>query len=172
MGADPTSMAPGTTGACSPMPSIGVLLDAEVPDRSHALESVAAHMAASHGLEAAPILRALRRRELVGSTALGDGLAIPHARVAGIERPALLFMRTRRPIPFFAPDGKPVSLVVGICVPERGDNSEHLQMLAIVAALFSEPAFRTCVTTTQNESAVRLAFESGFIRATATRRIS
>ncbi len=69
------------------------MLDVELHDRRHALEWSAATIARVRGLGPAPIFRALWRRELVGSTALGYGVAIPHARIDGIERPLTLFVR-------------------------------------------------------------------------------
>src|SRR5450631_504492 len=72
-----------------------------------------------------------------GSTALGAGFAIPHARINGIARPLTLFMRTRLPVAFDAPDGKPVSDLLAIMVPADGAKEDHLQLLALVARLFS-----------------------------------
>ncbi|SCK60552.1 Phosphotransferase system mannitol/fructose-specific IIA domain (Ntr-type) [Variovorax sp. HW608] len=120
-----------------------ILFDVDVRDRAHALELAAAAICSgAQGLDPLPVSRALWRREQTGSTALGEGLAIPHARIGGITRPTTLLMRTRRPVPFDAPDGKPVSQLLVIVVPEGGAQEDHLQMLALVAQLFSDRDFR------------------------------
>ena len=102
----------------------------------------AEHIGRAHGLDPAPILRALMRREQAGSTALGHGVAIPHGRIGGLARPLTLFMRTRTSIPFGAPDGKPVSNWLVIMVPADGATDDHLQLLALVAGAFSDRDFR------------------------------
>src|SRR5450631_679026 len=95
-----------------------------------------------------------------GSTALGAGFAIPHARINGIARPLTLFMRTRLPVAFDAPDGKPVSDLLAIMVPADGAKEDHLQLLALVARLFSDHGFRT-----QLDSAPDTTTAAGVFRA-------
>jgi PTS system nitrogen regulatory IIA component len=119
-----------------------ILLDVDVWDQAHAFEVMAATIGRAHGLEPDPIFRALSRREQAGSTALGNGFAIPHARIWGIARPLTLFMRTRRPIEFRAPDDLPVKDLLGILAPADGAKEDHLQLLALVAQLFSDHEFR------------------------------
>jgi PTS system nitrogen regulatory IIA component len=125
----------------------GIHLDVPLRDARHALEFVAEAIGVRHGLEVAPIFRALSRREQAGSTGLGAGLAIPHARIQGINRPLTLLVRAREPIDFNAPDRHPVSLVLAILVPEHGRRDDHLKLLALVAELFSNPSFRARMDT-------------------------
>jgi nitrogen PTS system EIIA component len=127
-----------------------IILHAELRDRLHALESAASEIGRMHGLDAEPILRALWRRELVGSTAIGCGVAIPHARIGGIERPITLFMRPKWAIDFGAPDAKPVGNILVIMVPRDGDTDEHLQLLATIAQMFSDSAFRGRIAAAMN----------------------
>ena len=87
------------------------------------------------------VFRALWRREQSGSTAVGHGIAIPHARIPGITDPVVLFVRTKLAIPFGAPDHQPVSAFFVILVPEHA-NEEHLRILATVSEMFSDKAFR------------------------------
>lgn len=119
-----------------------IVLDVDARSAAAVLETAAAYLGRAHALDAAPILRALSRREQVGSTGLGMGIAIPHARIDGIARPLTLFLRTRDPIEFGAPDGKPVSKFLVIMVPADGANDVHLQLLALVAQAFSDRGFR------------------------------
>ena len=71
-----------------------VVLDLNVPDKVRALEEAALLVEGRHHLNHAPVFRALWRREQSGSTGLGHGIAIPHARIAGIAEPIILLMRT------------------------------------------------------------------------------
>jgi PTS system nitrogen regulatory IIA component len=136
-------------------------LDVPLRDARHALEFIADTIGVHHGLEAAPIFRALARREQAGSTALGAGFAIPHARIHGIDRPSTLLVRARRPIEFNAPDLNPVSLMLAILVPEHGRRDDHLRLLALVAELFSNPAFRARMDTGANAGIVAASLRAG-----------
>jgi len=135
-----------------------IILDAELRGRRHTLESAAAEIGRMHGLDPQPILRALWRREMVGSTALGCGVAIPHARIGGIERPMTLFMRSKWAIDFDAPDGKPVSNILVIMVPSDGDTDDHLQLLAMIAQMFSDGGFRSRIAAAASPAEAHAAF--------------
>lgn len=144
-----------------------ILLEVDVRDRPHALEVAAEAIGRAHGLDPAPICRALWRREQIGSTALGEGFAIPHARISGIARPLTLFIRTKLAIAFDAPDGKPVSDVLVIMVPADGANDDHLQLLALVSRLFSDRGFRAQLHSAPDPTAAADAFRAGVARVIA-----
>lgn len=144
-----------------------ILFDVDVRDRSHALQVVAAAICRAHGLDPAPVFRALWRREQAGSTALGEGFAIPHARIGGIVQPTTLFMHIRNAIAFDAQDGRPVSQLLVLLVPEDGATDDHLQLLALVARLFSDRRFRTQLDRAQEAMAAADAFRAGIARLTA-----
>jgi PTS system nitrogen regulatory IIA component len=118
-----------------------ILLGLDVPGKTRALEEIAAHLGSRHHLRHTNISSALIRREKSGSTAVGHGLAIPHARISGIGEPIVLLARTKAPIKFGAPDHEPVSVMFVIIVPENA-NEEHLQILGTVAEMFSSEGFR------------------------------
>ena len=82
-----------------------VLLDVDASDGKRVLRLAANHFASGNALDPDVVFRALCRREQVGSTALGTGIAIPHARIPWISRPLTLFMRIREAVAFDAPDG-------------------------------------------------------------------
>src|SRR5271166_6450351 len=119
-----------------------VAVDLDVQGKIALLHAAAEMLQRFGRIEAEPIFRALHRREQAGSTGLGNGLAIPHARVPGIDEPVTLFVRTKIPIRFGAPDGKSVSEFFIMLVPAEGAPEAQLQLLRSVAELFSEPAFR------------------------------
>lgn len=141
-----------------------VHIDVPLEDSTQALQYIAGAVAQAHRLDPAPIFRALSRREQAGSTGLGAGFAIPHARIPGIERPLTLLLRVKKPIDFKAPDHEPVSLVLGILVPEHGDRDDHLRLLACVAELFSQPKFRARMDTDADVETLRESFQAGISR--------
>lgn len=94
----------------------------------------------THGNSADDILASLAGREKLGSTGLGHGVAIPHGRIAGVDRAVGAFMRLRHPVEYAAHDGSPVDLVFGLLVP-RQSTEAHLQVLARLAERFAEEDF-------------------------------
>lgn len=135
-----------------------VALDLDVHGRSEVLTAIANLLKHSCRIEAEPIFRALERREQAGSTAVGNGLAIPHARIPGIDAPVTMFARTRSPIRFGSADGKPVSDFFVILVPAEGATETHLQLLRSAAELFSNPAFCATLAAATRASGVADAF--------------
>jgi nitrogen PTS system EIIA component len=147
-----------------------IILDLPARDREHVLEAAAHAIGRTHGLQSTPIFDALWRREQAGSTALGEGFAIPHARIVGIARPLTLYLRTKPPVPFEASDGKPVSDLLVILVPSHGFRDDHLQLLALVARLFSDKRFRRQIHEASDKTVVSNAFRSGIERAIGAQR--
>jgi PTS system nitrogen regulatory IIA component len=87
------------------------------------------------------VFDSLFAREKLGSTGLGQGVAIPHGRIKGLRDAAAAFIRMKEPIPFDAPDGKPVSLICVLLVPEKATDL-HLQILSELAQMFSDKSLR------------------------------
>ena len=133
-------------------------LELDVHSRWEALETIAVMIGNARGLPAQRILRALWRREMASSTAVGSGFAIPHARIDGITEPITFFARTKSVIDFAAADGEWVSELFVILVPANGDNNRHLHMLALVARAFSDTRFRTRLARMSDRGGVRSAF--------------
>lgn len=144
-----------------------ILFDIDVRDRPNALQVAAAAICRNLGLDPAPVFHALWRREQAGSTALGEGFAIPHARMCGIVQPTTLFMQTKHAIVFDAPDGRPVSQLLVLMVPEDGATDDHLRLLALVAQLFSDRRFRSQLDHSPDSTAVADAFRAGIARLTS-----
>jgi PTS system nitrogen regulatory IIA component len=113
-----------------------------VTSKKKALEAVAALLGSADDTVAAQsIADGLFARERLGSTALGSGVAIPHTRSGAVDTATGAFLALAPPIDFDAADGQPVDLVFGLIVPEDSTN-EHLQILAKLAELFSNPSIR------------------------------
>lgn len=118
-----------------------VALDVDVADPGGLLEFAAALIARRHGLSAPDVARELATREGLGSTALGHGVALPHARIVGLPRSVAALVRTRQPIGFAAADGKPVWSFLVLLVPAQAAD-QHLKLIAEAAGLFNDPSFR------------------------------
>jgi PTS system nitrogen regulatory IIA component len=118
-----------------------IALDLDVASKSRLFEAAGALFAASSGLDATTVSASLAAREKLGSTGLGQGIAIPHGRIKGLKEARGAFLRLKQPVPFDAPDGKPVSQVFVLLVPEQATDL-HLQLLSELAQMFSEKAFR------------------------------
>jgi PTS system nitrogen regulatory IIA component len=101
------------------------------------LRDLAARAAAGLKLDARKIYAALNAREVLGSTGLGGGFALPHARVEGLDRMFGLFARVSTPIPYDAIDDEPVDLVFLLLIPAEA-GGEHLAALAAISRQFHE----------------------------------
>ncbi|HHJ16740.1 MAG TPA: PTS IIA-like nitrogen-regulatory protein PtsN [Gammaproteobacteria bacterium] len=86
------------------------------------------------------IFNSLIGRERLGSTGLGNGVALPHGRIRGLKQPIAALVTLKHGIDFDAIDRKPVDLLFALLVPEESTD-EHLQILAQLASLFSDPEF-------------------------------
>lgn len=110
-------------------------------DRGAVLDVAARLLGAGTASDAGLIGERLTGRERLASTAIGHGVAIPHARIAGIERTVGVFLRLEQAVDFGAADGIPVDLVFAMAVPEHFIE-QHLQQLAELAERFAAPEFR------------------------------
>lgn len=117
------------------------LLDVPVSSKKKLLEYLASFIANLTDSSATDIFERLLSRERLGSTGIGEGIAIPHCRLPGCSQPIGLLLKLDEAIDFDAMDHRPVDLVFALVVPEEA-NSQHLQVLATLARNFSEPDFR------------------------------
>jgi PTS system nitrogen regulatory IIA component len=123
-------------------------------DRDEVLEAAARLIAADTDVAAADVAASLRLRERLGSTAIGDGVAIPHGRSAAFAQPRAAFLRLRPAVEFAAADGAPVDLVFAMAVPD-GMPQEYLQWLSELAERFSDPALRDALRNAPDADALR-----------------
>ncbi len=121
--------------------SENVLLDLDVNSKKRVFEQAGLLFENHLHIARGKIFDSLFAREKLGSTALGQGVAIPHGRIKGLREAVGALIRTREPIPFDAPDSKPVNLIFVLLVPERATDL-HLQVLSELAQMFSDKAFR------------------------------
>ncbi len=115
-----------------------VLLDLGAASKDEVLRHLSAEAAARLGRPEAEVLAALEARESLGSTALGRGVALPHARLPGEHAPVTLFARLRRAVEFEARDEEPVDLVILVLWPEAAPEG-FLPMLSETCRSLREP---------------------------------
>jgi nitrogen PTS system EIIA component len=106
-----------------------------------------------HGIARSQVFDSLFARERLGSTALGQGVAIPHGRIKGLKEALGALVRLAQPIAFDAPDGQPVSLVFVLLVPEQA-TEKHLQILSELAQMFSDKALREAMNQASDAAAL------------------
>lgn len=131
-----------------------VLLDVDVSTKEQVLRKVASLLAARQHLPEAAILDGMLAREQLGSTGVGHGVAIPHARMQQCGAAAAVFLRTKVGVPFDAPDSRPVSVFLGLIVPNMA-NERHLQLLATAAGMLSDRSFRDKLRACTDASALK-----------------
>ena len=111
---------------------------------------------AGPGLSARAVFDRLVARERLGSTGLGEGCALPHARVPGLDCALAAFLRLEKGVDFDSPDREPVDLVIGLLVPEESTD-EHLELLAGLARTLSDESVRTSVRSADEPERIREA---------------
>lgn len=120
-----------------------------VNGKKQALQEVAERAAAVSGLSSREIFDAVMRRERLGSTSVGDGVAIPHGKLANCPRIFACFARLERPIDFEAMDGLPVDLIFLLIAPESA-GADHLKALALVARVLRAPGIASQLRNTRD----------------------
>ncbi|WP_395445085.1 PTS IIA-like nitrogen regulatory protein PtsN [Caulobacter sp. UC70_42] len=132
-----------------------VALRAGAPGKRQALSLVADVAARVLGVDAHTTLEGLMDREAAGSTGVGEGVAIPHARVDGLDRVRAVVVRLDTPVPFDALDDKPVDLLVALFAP-RDASAQHLRALARVARMMRQPETRAALRQARSADAIHV----------------
>jgi PTS system nitrogen regulatory IIA component len=118
-----------------------VVVGLEASSKKRVFEQAGILFENRYGLARSLVYDALFAREKLGSTGLGQGIAIPHGRIKGLKEVRAAFLRLASPVQFDAPDGKPVGYVFILLVPEAA-TEHHLQLLSELAQMFSDKTFR------------------------------
>lgn len=125
-------------------------------DQAVAMNDLSRRAAALLQLPAAPVAAALAAREGLGSTGVGGGIAVPHARLPSLNHLVALFARLERPVDWRAVDHRPVDLVFLLLSP-TGANQEHLAALAMVTRRLRDAHVATAIRAAATPDAVREA---------------
>jgi PTS system nitrogen regulatory IIA component len=121
----------------------------KVGSKKQALQELSERAAKVCGLPAREIFDALLQRERLGSTGIGNGIAIPHGKLAKVDRIFGVFARVDKPIDFESLDGEPVDLILLLLAPESA-GADHLKALARAARLLRSQAITAKLRTTRD----------------------
>lgn len=140
--------------------NIGELLDrtaisarVSAANKKKALAVIAEIAARNFGLEPGNVLDALIEREAAGSTGVGHGVAVPHARLEGLQRMRGVFVRLEQPVEFQSVDDQPVDLLFALFAPKNA-GAEHLRALARVSRLLRQGELREQLRKARSADAV------------------
>jgi PTS system nitrogen regulatory IIA component len=122
-----------------------VLVDLQASSKKRLFEQAGLLFENHHGIARSLVFDSLFARERLGSTGLGQGVAIPHGRIKGLKEALGAFIRLAQPVAFDAPDGAPVTLAFILLVPEKA-TEKHLQILSELAQMFSDRALREAMS--------------------------
>ncbi len=141
------------------LPAANIMIDLDAGSKAQLFGAIGRMFEANRGLKSDQIVDSLVAREKLGSTGLGQGIAIPHGRIKGLGEAQGGFARLKAPIAFDAPDGKPVAQVFVLLVPEHA-TERHLQLLSELAQMFSEKHFRERLAAAADAPAVHEIFRT------------
>lgn len=144
----------------------GVVLRGGASSKRQALHVVADAAAEALGLPEDRVLEALLEREALGSTGLGSGVAVPHARLTGVARVTAVFVRLDTPVAYGSVDDRPVDLMFALFAPPS-DGAEHLRALAAVSRALRSPEMREQLRQAHTADAIRALFVRDSTAATA-----
>ncbi|WP_425993023.1 PTS IIA-like nitrogen regulatory protein PtsN [Brevundimonas sp. TWP2-3-2] len=135
----------------------GIVLKSGASSKRQALHVLASAAAQAMGLDEIRVFDALMEREALGSTGLGSGVAVPHARLAGLDRVKAVFVRLDTPVAYDSVDDRPVDLMFALFAPPR-DGAEHLRALAAVSRAMRSPELREQLRQARTEDAIHALF--------------
>ena len=136
------------------LPDGAIVVDLNASSRKQALQTLSETAAHATGLPARRIFDAVLQRERLGSTGMGEGVAIPHARLPGLDSVKGVFARLRNPVDFEAIDGRPADLVFMLLAPDEA-GAEHLKALARVSRLLRREDVRQSLRAAPDKEAVQ-----------------
>lgn len=119
-----------------------IILNLKAKDKTSVLEELAGSVCSHEAhIDKAALVRVLLERERLGSTGIGDGVAIPHGKLSGVRHPIISFGRSKRGLDFDSMDGQPAYLFFLLVAPENSAGV-HLKALAKIAKILKNNAFR------------------------------
>lgn len=123
------------------LPLANIVLDLDASSKQMVFERAGELFERNQKLSHRAVFESLSAREKLGSTGLGQGIAVPHGRIKGLSDATGALLRLKSPVPFDAPDGAPVRLLFVLLVPTHATDL-HLQILGELAQVFSDKSLR------------------------------
>lgn len=131
------------------LPPSNVIVDLDVASKKRVFEQAGLLFENTNQIARSQVFDSLFAREKLGSTGLGQGVAIPHGRIKGLREAVAALVTMKEAIPFDAPDGQPVNIACILLVPEKATD-KHLQILSELAQMFSDKQFRDSILHSKN----------------------
>ena len=135
------------------LPSANIIVGLDVTSKKRVFEQVGLLFENANQIARNLVFDSLFAREKLGSTGLGQGIAIPHGRIKGLREAVAALVTMKEAIPFDAPDGLPVNIACILLVPEKATD-KHLQILSELAQMFSDKQFRDGILQCKDADAV------------------
>ncbi len=130
-----------------------VAVDIPVSSKKRLFEHLGLLFENNHGIARSVVFESMFVRERLGSTGLGHGVAIPHGRIKGLKEAVGALVRLSTPVPFDAPDSKPVNIAFALLVPEQA-TERHLQILSELAQMFGDREMREAMNTAADSASL------------------
>ena len=136
-----------------------IIMDCDSKSQKNTLEVISNKMAELTSTNKDEIFQKLYEREKLGTTAFGNGIAIPHARIEGIQNAKIIILKLTEAIDFNSIDGNKVDIIMSLFVPN--DNNEmHVELLSSIASLLDNQVFREKIRTANTASDVMMIIDS------------
>ncbi|MDR4515998.1 MAG: PTS sugar transporter subunit IIA [Nitrosomonas sp.] len=135
------------------LPQTNVIIDLDVASKKRVFEQAGLLFENTIHIARNQVFDSLFAREKLGSTGLGQGVAIPHGRIKGLREAVAALVTMKEAIPFDAPDGQPVNIACILLVPEKATD-KHLQILSELAQMFSDKQFREKILKTKDAAEI------------------
>ena len=136
-----------------------IIMDCDSKSQKNTLEVLSNKMAELTSTNKDEIFQKLYEREKLGTTAFGNGIAIPHARIEGIQNAKIIILKLTKAIDFNSIDGNKVDIVMSLFVP-NDNNKMHVELLSNIASLLDNQVFREKIRTANTASDVMMIIDS------------
>ena len=136
-----------------------IIMDCDSKSQKNTLEVLSNKMAELTSTNKDEIFQKLYEREKLGTTAFGNGIAIPHARIEGIQNAKIIILKLTEAIDFNSIDGNKVDIVISLFVP-NDNNKMHVELLSNIASLLDNQVFREKIRTANTASDVMMIIDS------------
>ena len=140
------------------LPQSNVIIDLDVASKKRVFERAGLLFENTIHIARNQVFDSLFAREKLGSTGLGQGVAIPHGRIKGLREAVAALVTMKDAIPFDAPDGQPVNIACILLVPEKATD-KHLQILSELAQMFSDKQFRERILKSKDAAEIHKLIE-------------
>ena len=135
-----------------------IIMDCDSKSQKNTLEVISNKMAELTSTNKDEIFQKLYEREKLGTTAFGNGIAIPHARIEGIQNAKIIILKLTEAIDFNSIDGNKVDIIMSLFVP-NDNNKMHVELLSSIASLLDNQVFREKIRTANTASDVMMIID-------------